>query len=117
MSLAQLQFPSPTPTGLEEWAQAHAQHHRAIITAMEEARDIKLPERLIYPVNFEDPASVAVFLREHQAAHNDFQAILGIQGNDIANVDFTNKGEREAWFFLHLTSHIAAASSLGLAIL
>lgn len=84
---------------------------------MREVRQIDLPQRMIYPVNFNDPASVAVFLREHQQSHNDFQAILGIQGNDISNVDFTNEGEREAWFFLHLSAHLAVASALGLPIL
>lgn len=114
MSLAQLQFPAPTDSGLEEWSFSHQAHHLAIIDAMQQERDIKLPERLIYPINFQDPASVTVFMREHQSAHNDFQAILGIQGNDIANVDFTNPGEREAFFFLHFQAHLAAATALKL---
>ncbi len=96
---------------------AHYQHHLAIITAMREVRGISLPVRQIYPVNVKDPASVAIFLREHQSMHNDFGAILGIQGNDIANVDFTNEKQRDVWFFINLQAHRAAAESLGLSIL
>lgn len=116
MSLAQVAFPPPTETGMEEWLFAHNLHHLAIIKAMKQVRDIQLPERQIYPVNVNDPASVAVFLREHQSLHNDFGAILGIQGNDIANVDFSQEKQREAWFFLNLVGHRAAAEALGLGI-
>lgn len=84
---------------------------------MQEVRDIALPQRLIYPVNFNDPASVSIFLREHQQMHGDFGAILGIQGNDISNVDFTDKGQRESWFWLNFVAHQSAATALGLPIL
>lgn len=117
MSLAQIAFPPPTESGLEEWAAWHWQHHVAIITAMQSVREIALPQRLIYPVNFNDPASVSIFLREHQQLHSDFGAILGIQGNDISNVDFTNQGERESWMWINFTSHQSASIALGLPIL
>lgn len=116
MSLAQVLFPSPTDKGLEEWAHAHFQQHLAIINAMKEQKDILLPVRQIYPVDFQNPASLTVFLQLHSQMHNDFSSILGIQSNDLANVDFNNEDNRKAWFFLHYTSHQSATYALGMGI-
>lgn len=113
MSLAQVLLPAPVPTGMEEWAHAHMQHHVAIITAMRQARGFELPLRQIFPVNWDDPVSISIFLREHQQMHNDFGIILGIQGNDLTNVDFQDQDQRESWFFLNLTQHRSAAEALG----
>lgn len=116
MSLAQVKLPAPTPRGLDEWSFAHLAHHNAIRQAMERAHGIALPQRQIWPIDFENPASVQVFLSQHQEMHSDFESILGIQGNDLANVDFNDEKARDSWFYLNWQSHYSAGASLGQAI-
>ncbi len=102
---------------MEEFAYAHLQHHKAIIRVMRETRGIDLPERQLWPIDFDNPASMQVFLSQHQQAHSDFESVLGIQGNDLANVDFNDKKARDSWFFLNWSGHYSAAAALGSSIL
>lgn len=112
-----MKLPSPTDRGLDEWSFAHLQHHDAIRTVMAQVRGVALPQRQIWPINFEDPASIQVFLSEHQQLHSDYESVLGIQGNDLANVDFNDDKARQSWYFLNWTSHFSAAAALGSDIL
>jgi len=112
VSLAQVQFPAPTPQGLEEWGFAHWQHHQALLNRIEQVHGVRLPMLQIYPLDFDDQNDVQIFLQSHQSMHNDLGLLLGVQGNDLANVDFTNKDQREMWMFYNLQAHRAAAEAL-----
>lgn len=111
-----MQFPAPVPEGLEQWAFAHARFHESLNWAIEQKYGVRFAEKQLYPVNFEDTASVQIFLQQNQEAHNEFGALLGIQGNDLANVDFSDKDQRDQWFFYELQSLRSAAENVGLGI-
>jgi hypothetical protein len=110
MSLSQVIYPPPTKNGWQEWAFAHYQHHLAILTAMREVKNADLPLYNIYPFDSHNPQG---WLEQHQQQHFDFENILGVQGNDLTSVDFTNKKQLDGWLFLNYTSHQSAAAILG----
>ena len=70
----------------------------------------------IYPLDFDDPNDMQIFLSQHQIMHGDLGVLLGIQGNDLANVNFAKKEQRDMWMFYNLQSHRAAAEALGMGI-
>lgn len=110
-NLAQILFPPPTEQGLNEWMFHHVQHHRAIISAARASRGAVLAEQMIFPYSPRDKDN---WLELHQDMHNDMNGLLGISGNDLSEVDFGNRKQREAWHSLHYFEHLAAATSLGL---
>lgn len=102
MSLAQVVFPPPTKTGMEEWAFAHFQHHIAIIEATLAIKNVRLNLYQLYPFN---EHATADWLRQHQEAHNEFNAVYGVNGNDLSSVDFKNKKQKDAYFWLNFNEH------------
>lgn len=109
MSLAQILYPPPTPQGLEEWFQSHAQHHSAIVTAYN-AKGASLDSLGLYPVN---PKDMYDWLQRHQQMHNQMQQITGVQGTDLTGLDLSSKEKSDAWFFQHFLQHQAVAEASG----
>lgn len=110
MTLATLLYPPPTKRGMDEWAYANVQHHRALNSAILRRRNISIGETQIWPIrqdSFQD------FLRQHQQWHDALNGALGVAGVDLQNVDFTNDKERDAWIWLHFNSHRNYAEALG----
>lgn len=116
MSLATVAFPAPTPQGLEEWLWAHLIDHQAINAGIKQKYGLEVQDLPLWPVNLKDPRSVQIFLQSHQSAHNEIGAILGVAGNDLANVDFLDEDQRKSFFFLNLQQHRAAKENLGMGL-
>ena len=54
------------------------------------------------------------WLEAHQDIHNQVNAILGIAGNDLTDVDFNNQEQVAAWVWLHAEEHRQAVQKLGI---
>lgn len=111
MPLAQIQYPSPTGGGLEEWAWHNFQHHEALIQAVLKVKNIKLTAYRIWPFPKDMNSD---WLEQHQQAHDDLDAALGLNGSDLSSVDYKDKRQLDAWLYQHFVSHQSAASALGL---
>ena len=113
MSLAQILYPPPTPQGMEEWFQAHARHHQAIIFAMRETKGVSLDDLGLYPVNATDLDN---WLELHQRMHTQMNSALGIPGTDLSGLDLKDKNLLDAWMFQHFLQHQGAGQLCGMAV-
>lgn len=114
MSLASVLYPSPTRQGWKEWSWANFQHHLAIDTGLLQVAGYQYNPYRLWPVDEHDFRG---FLEQHNQSHQVFNSVLGINGQDLSELDLEDKTMRDSWFFSHYTQHQAAAQLLGLAIL
>jgi len=107
--LAQIQYPPPTPQGLDEWFFSHREHHTALNQAITEKTGQNLQDFPIYPVQEDD---LTGWNRAHQALHTQMNLALGIAGTDISTLSLKDKS-KDNWFFEHFKQHEAAAQLCG----
>lgn len=100
-----------TPEEWGTWAFVHAAHHRDINRVLYQDTGETLPEFILDPLN---PKDVSVWLYQHQLMHDSQNAILGIDGSDLLDVDFTNQSELAGWIWLNSVEHFQAANTLGI---
>ena len=108
-SVASLYNVPSTQDELNDWSFAHAAHHRDINRIIYQRLKLELPEFVLDPLDINDTGT---WLYQHQAMHTNQDAILGISGYDLLDVDFKDKNEFAGWIFLHADEHVQAASIL-----
>jgi hypothetical protein len=113
MSLAQILYPPPTKEGMEEWFQAHARHHEAIVAAFKQTRGVQLDSLGLYPVNVKD---LSDWLQRHQQMHTAMGQLAGVQGTDLSGLDLNSKTSSDSWFFQHFLQHQGVSQACGLPI-
>jgi hypothetical protein len=110
VSLANILYPPPTKSGLEEFAFANYQHHQLTTSALFRSRGVQVATFNIYPLV---RASAEVWLQQHQQWHNAMNSVLHTSGVDLSGVDFNNKEQFDAWIFIHFNEHNNWARLLG----
>ena len=110
MGLASLANTPYDEDSLSQFSFAHMAHHRDIIRRIRELFSVELVEFSIDPFN---PENAAVFGYQHQQMHNQMNSVLGISGNDLIEINWQDKGEREGWVFLNFSEHVQAGNKLG----
>lgn len=113
MSLPQVLLPPPTDKGLDEWAFAHFQHHLAIVGVLRSQKKANIDVTGLWPIN---PQNIQVWLEAHQFVHNQTNAVLKIQGNDLSAINWEDEKQRQGFFFLNYQEHKAAATNVGVPI-
>lgn len=98
------------PATLAQWSLSHATHHRDIARRILELENIAVTEYTIDPFNMENLAN---WLQLHQIMHNNQNAVLGIAGNNLSQVEWTDEGQLANWIGLHFREHLAASEILG----
>ena len=96
---------------LSTWATAHATHHRDINRVLYQLTGANLAEFVLDPI---DPGNTGVWEDQHQVMHQNQNAILGIQGFDLSEVDFKNQDLLTGWITLNANEHFQAANILGI---
>lgn len=96
---------------LDQWAFAHAAHHRDINRMIYQLTGAALAESILDPIN---PNDTGVWLHQHQFMHDQFEPILGIAGFDLLDVDWGDPNELAGWVLLNANVHIQAANILGI---
>jgi hypothetical protein len=94
-----------TPTTQETsntWSFHHQDHHIQIVDTLQRNYNTFIATYIVDPIPQSDMGQW--FLR-HQAAHNDFNGVFGLDGNDLSSVDWSNEQQREAWIQLHFQEH------------
>ena len=100
-----------TDSEFNSWAFAHAAHHRDIARVIYEVTGTQLPEFVLDPM---DPENSQIWIYQHQLMHQNQDAILGIAGYDLLEVDWQDDGQRAAWVLLNANEHLQAANILGI---
>lgn len=113
MALAALYNIPATEPEFMSWAFAHAAHHRDIIRAIYQNTGVSLQEFVLDPF---DPKNPQTWLYQHQIMHKDMDAVLGISGYDLLDVDFQNRDNFAGWVWLNADEHRQAALGLGPAL-
>lgn len=104
------------PDELSHWAFAHMAHHRDINRRVYELFAgtpgfSPLPEFILDPLN---PNDTGVWEDQHQILHEAMDAVLGISGYDLSQVDFKDTDLLGGWIYLNANEHYQAANILGI---
>jgi hypothetical protein len=102
-----------TPEEQAEWSFAHQDQHMKINNAIFEKNGTELPLYDLDPMPDPKDPNLGAWAYNHQAAHTDFDGILGIAGDDLTSVDFSKQDQVESWIRLHFFEHYQAQSILG----
>lgn len=86
--------------------------HVKIADGIRALAQVTLPFYVLDPIPEKE---IGTWLYNHQAAHNAQNAILGITGNDLTDVDFNKPDQLAAWIANHFDEHYQAHQILGLA--
>ena len=92
-----------------QWAFAHMAHHRDINRVIYQLTQVSLPEYALDPIDLGDTGT---WEYQHQIMHDNQNAILGIQGNDLTSVNWKDPNLLEGWIFLNRNEHYQAAAIL-----
>ena|SRR5579872_4636667 len=110
MPLQQVQYPGPGIQGLKLWTFAHADHHyfialkaQLLITSLG-VTGKELPVFIMDPVDLKNQADWGL---RHQRMHDALNMLLGVNGTDLATVDFTNESLMPEWYSGNYTEHLA----------
>lgn len=110
MALASIANVPSNAITLRQWAFSHMAHHRDINRRILETENIAVPEYILDPL---DPTDMQSWLYQHQAMHNNQNAILGIAGNNLIQVQWTDPGQLTNWIQLNFREHFDASEILG----
>lgn len=98
-----------TQDELNTWAATHATHHLLIIETIYRLLGIQLTQYVLDPI---DPADSEGWLLQHQNMHADFDALLGISGYNLLDVNMQDQNEFAGWIFLNSDEHYQASNIL-----
>ena len=114
MSLAALWNISETDEQLKQWSFVNAAAHADIIRLIFQTTGQRLDSYVLDPFNPKDPVSMQPWLYQHAVMHQQMDAILGIAGYNLEDVDFTNDGSLAGWIESHAVEHMQAGQILKL---
>lgn len=92
-----------------QWAFAHMAHHRDINRRIYELVKIALPEYILDPVN---PNDSGEWEYQHQIMHDNQNQILGIDGQDLTDIDWKDPRILTGWIQLNSNEHYQASAIL-----
>jgi hypothetical protein len=89
---------------LEQFFFWNAQDHIEIRQAIQAQKGTNLFARVLDPV---DKQAIDAWLELHQQTHADVNAVLGLSGTDLSDLDFANPSKVREWINLHAQEHQA----------
>lgn len=100
-----------TPEEWIRWSFHHRQSHAAIRDAIQKQKGISLIDYQLDPITQEDLQN---WLQRNSQSHGDMLGALGIQSEDLLDVDFKDPEQARAWIYLHYFDHYSAEHALGI---
>ena len=88
MAIAALYNIPGTPDETSEWSFAHMAHHHDLNRVIYQKFKIALPEYVLDPLN---PKDMQQWLYQHQVMHQNQDAVLGIEGFDLLDVNWEDR--------------------------
>jgi hypothetical protein len=98
--------------GLDQFAFANADLHVRQNAAIAARGGPNLSAYILDPIVL--GKNLETWLSVHQETHNQVNQVLGIRGNDLSDVDFSNPQQLASWIWLHAQEHVQASDRLGL---
>ena len=114
MALAALLNLPLTPAQVPPWSFCHAANHTDIIRVIFDTAGVNLSAFILDPFNPFDPVSLEVWLANHQITHQQMNAVLGISGYDLSDVDWQDQESLFEWLQANFQEHLQASTALGL---
>jgi hypothetical protein len=114
MSLAALWNIPKTSDQLAQWSFVNAAAHRDIVRIIFQKSGRQLDSYVLDPIRPHDEDNFQAWLYQHQVMHQQMDAILGIQGYDLLELDFSDDGLTAGWVQSHAIEHQQAGQILGL---
>lgn len=111
MSLAGLAVVPKTPEELGTWSFEHMAHHRDIIRVLYQQFSLVLTEFILDPFN---PNELDLWVYQHQFMHQQMDAVLGIVGFDLSQLDWADPVVLGNWINANQSEHYQAGQILGL---
>jgi hypothetical protein len=111
VSIAELFNVPQTPEQMMTWSFANAAAHVDINRLIFQNFNTIIPSYVLDPVN---PNDMQQWLYQHQLMHQDMDAVLGIAGYDLLDVDWRDPGQFAGWIEDHANEHVQAGAILGL---
>ena len=102
MSLPALYKVPEDQDGWAAWAFNHAAIHMTVNGAVSTQKSQNLTQYMLDAV---DPEDLGMWLYQHQATHNQVNAVLGINGYDLTNLNWRDKDQFEWWLQLNGEEH------------
>lgn len=100
-----LNLPDPRDVnGISEFSFSNQDSHIKIVGGAFSAKSVNLQLYIVDPMVFEDRIWLQSY--DHQALHNDMNAISGYQGNDLTSLDWEDEQQRAYWAILHWQEHM-----------
>ena len=113
MSIAPLWNPPKTPVQLAEWSFCNAAAHADILRVIFQTYGQQLSSYVLDPFDPRD-AGFDTWLYQHSVMHQQMDAILGIQGYDLTDVDFRDDTSTAVWVAAHAIEHQQVGQKLNL---
>lgn len=98
MSVANIFNIPNTDAELAIWSRMHMMWHRSMNVRILAVHHIALPEFVLDPVDLSQGSN---FPQNHQTMHNNIDAILGVQGQDLLSIEWSDESARIGWFQSH----------------
>jgi hypothetical protein len=89
----------------------HRDSHDRIRAAIKQQFGVNLTDFQIDPMN---PNDMQDWLNNNAQLHNDMNAVLGLQGQNLEIVDLSKDNEKASWINFHYLEHYYAESKLGI---
>lgn len=110
MALIELQRWLPDDARMRNWwTLHHSEDHKEIVQAILAQKSISLTMYQLEPYNEQDKNG---WLIRHQQMHDDFNAVLGLPGNNLENINPDK--DRETLAIMHFKEHYNARALLGI---
>lgn len=114
MSLAGLYNVPQDQLQLAQWSFINASAHADIVRVIYQRTGEVLQSYVLDPFDPTNPTSMQNWLYQHQLMHQQMDAVLGIAGYDLLDVDWTDRGQFAAWIDSHASEHLQAGQILNL---
>ena len=98
-----------TPQELAQWSFLHMALHRSQNLAVFRQKNILLTEFILDPL---DPTPEGRWFLDHQVAHNNVDAVLGVAQFNLLDVDWSDESQRIGWIQEHAQLHQTETNAL-----
>jgi hypothetical protein len=100
MGLPLLYVLPQTPDDWSAWSFNHAAIHYTVVDAIQTQKNKNLSQFLLDPIS-----DVGYWLYLHQDSHNQINAALGTQGNNLLSYDWDDPDQVQEWLNLNGSEH------------
>lgn len=101
-----------TPKNEAEW-EIYSFSNREQVSEIRQAIKVQkntiLRDYVLYPINFDN---IKFWLQNNQQAHLDFNAVLGLQGSDLQDVDIKEPNQLQSWVWINYQELFSASAAL-----